>query len=170
MGPTLAARWARFAAETGLSGQAADLNALQKMTTDQRNQMLSALTNGHVGGIRSNAELQNISKAVADVGTSPAAAQFILDMQKSQIEARNAWRQEIQDRYQSDPESITGQRYDMTRAQFLNDYNKAHPLPEYNSPTASNSAGNKPGVNASGSTKGAATLRYNQATGQMEPM
>jgi hypothetical protein len=148
MGPTLAARWARFAAETGLSGQAADLNALQKMTTDQRNQMLSALTNGHVGGIRSNAELQNISKAVADVGTSPAAAQFILDMQKSQIEARNAWRQEIQDRYQSDPDSITGQRYDMTRAQFLNDYNKAHPLPEYNSPTAQTQPGHKPGVNA----------------------
>lgn len=155
MGPTLASRWSRFAAENGLTGDAADLNALQKMTTDQRNQMLASLTNGHVGGIRSNAELQNISKAVADVGTSPAAAQFILNLQKSQIQARQAWRQELQDRYQNDPESITGQHLAFTRQHFLNEYNKANPLPEYNSPTAQNSAGASPGKNADGSTKGA---------------
>jgi hypothetical protein len=145
MGPTLASRWSRFAAETGLSGDAADLNALQKMTADQRNTALSSLTNGHVGAIRSNAELTNLSKAVADVGTSPAAAQFILNMQKTQLQGRQAWRQELTDRYQTDPDSITGRQYNVTKQQFYDDYYKSNPLPDYKSPSAqSGPVGNAP--------------------------
>jgi len=170
VGPTLPARWARFAAENGLTGDAADLNALQKMTVDQRNMAMQALTNNYVGGIRSNAELQNISRAFADVGTSKEAIDYILKLTRANVEARQAWREELQDRYQNDPDSITGQHLAFTRQRFLNDYNKANPLPDYQSPTATNSAGTSPGKNADGSTKGAATLRYDQATGKMVPM
>jgi hypothetical protein len=136
MGPTLANRWSRFAAQNGLSGDAADLNALQKMTADQRNTALSSLTGGHVGGIRSNAELNNLSQAVANVNTSPAAANFILNMQKTQLQARQAWRQELTDRYQTDPDSITGRQYNVTKQQFLDKYYKDNPLPDYKSPSA----------------------------------
>lgn len=147
MGPTLVNRWSRFAAANGLSGDAADLNALQKMTADQRNTALSSLTNGHVGGIRSNAELKNLSQAVADVNTSPAAATYILNMQKTQLQARQAWRQDLTDRYQNDPDSITGRNYNPTKQQFFDGYFKQNPLPDY----ASTSGTSSPAPSAHGS-------------------
>lgn len=131
-GPTLLARGQRALTEMGIIGNASDLQALQKAETDQRNRMLQSLTGGHVGGIRSNAELTNLSKAVADVSTSPAAAQWIMQMQKRQLEATQAWREEYAQRLQDDPDTITGRQYAVTKSKFFSDYNADHPMPAYN--------------------------------------
>jgi hypothetical protein len=140
VGPTLANRWNRFAAEVGLTGDAADLNALQKMTTDQRNVALTSLTNGHVGGIRSNQELQNLTKAFPDVGTSPAANDYILRLMGAQLGAKQAYRQHLSELYQSDPEKLAGSAYQFQKQKFYQDYYDANKLPDYQSPTGGTAA------------------------------
>ena len=130
MGPTLINRGTRALAEMGIAGDPNTLQAIQKMTSENRNTYLAGLTGGHVGGIRSNQELKNLSQAVADVGTSPQAAQWIIGLQQRQIEQKMAWRDEVAGKAPDDP-SLVGRGYLSAKDAFAKQWLNAHPVEQY---------------------------------------
>lgn len=129
-GATPVNRISRFLNQMGLSGDPNDVDAIRKMTAQARNEYLTQLTGGHVGGIRSNAELQNLSAAMADITTSPKAAEWILQMRKNVAERNIEWRRRVVE-MDSEGAPLRGRDYINARKRFEDEWHKSHPLPEY---------------------------------------
>ena len=156
MGQTLAARATRALTEMGLTGSsdANTLDAIQKMTAGARNSYLNSVTNGHLGGMRSFASMDSLSKAVAGVGTNPQAAQFIINLQNHQLQQKMAWRDELDQMQQADPNSVVGYKYGLAKDQFAKNWNSTRPAPQYTDETPSQatpSSGGRPSLASFGS-------------------
>lgn len=126
MGPTPTAALNRVLAGWGF-GDTASLSALDKMTAQARMSYLQDVTNGHVGGIRSNTELVNIGRAVATAQTDAGAADYILAIQQQQVEARSALRQAVHE-HVNDP-AWQGRGFSDQSGQFMTNYFKDHQVP-----------------------------------------
>jgi hypothetical protein len=148
LGPGLAAQAQREAMNLGLADPA-KLQAYQKMTADQRMEYLQNATGGHVGGIRSNAELENIGKAVANAQTDPKAAMYLMEMQKAQIQARMAARADAQ----GNPDDW-GRNFAATESKFYTNYFRNNPLPEFQDTLTPQSPGQQSAAPASRNAKG----------------
>lgn len=125
LGPTLGAQARRFAANMGI-GDTATLQAYEKMSAEGRMNYLQEATGGHVGGIRSNAELENIGKAVASAQTDPKAADYLLGIQQRDIEGRQALRNTLTQN--ANKPEWTGKNYLTSQANFMTNYMQQHPV------------------------------------------
>jgi hypothetical protein len=135
MGTTLTSRATRALAEMGIAGDSNALSALQKMTADQRNAYVKTLAGGSMGFARSNAELNTLSQAVADVKTNPKAANWILQLQQDQIKQREDWRDRVSELQDTSPAEAVGVRYFRQKDQFAKSWLSEHELPDYGGAT-----------------------------------
>lgn len=154
-GQTIPAMVNRTLTSLGIEGNANDLSAAQKALSQNKAAYLNGITGGHMGSIRSFAADKFFTQAVADLGTNPDAAKWIIQMQMWGTGAKQAWRDEVMNH----PDAYHGQSYYTGMDKFMADYAKQHPIPEYHSPSAgsssggSSSAGSKPSA-ISGTSNG----------------
>jgi hypothetical protein len=126
LGPTLGAQARRYMATSLGMGDTATLQAFEKMSAQGRMNYLQEATGGHVGGIRSNAELENIGKAVVAPATDVKAADYLLGVQQRDIEARQALRATLAQNAHSP--DWQGKNYLSSQSNFLTNYMTQHPV------------------------------------------
>lgn len=130
-GPQILPQITRFAASAGLIPGADTLNTYQKASVQQRNTMLAEISHGHVGAFRSNQEVNNLGGALANAGTDPAAADWILQTSRRLTEADNAWADKINSEADANPAEYSGRKYLTNKSNFEQRYFQENPLPTY---------------------------------------
>lgn len=133
-GTTITTRVGQALRDLGFIGNPNDASMLDKIYTDIRNASLSDLTNGHVGGIRSNAELQNLSGALADRRTNPEAGKYILELHRRSAQRLLAWNNHIGQLGDTNPSALAGRNFKSTERKFMDQWDAANPLPTYQRP------------------------------------